>query len=81
VAGRETRDVNTYVHIWVYKDAEDRSRRRATLLADTEWQSYLAMSAEAGYLIKQESKLMSLASFAPLQRQVETQEQIGENVS
>ena len=50
------------------EDAADRSRRRAAMLADPEWQAYLEKNAEAGYLLKQESKLMSPASFAPLRR-------------
>jgi hypothetical protein len=64
----ETGDVNSYVHIWVYEDVADRSRRRAAMMADPEWQAYLEKNAEAGYLLKQESKLMSPASFAPLRR-------------
>jgi hypothetical protein len=64
----ETGDINSYVHIWVYEDAADRSRRRAAMMADPEWQAYLEKNAEAGYLLKQESKLMSPASFAPLRR-------------
>ena len=64
----ETGDVNTYVHIWVYEDAADRNRRRAALMADPEWQSYIEKNAEAGYLLKQESKLMSPAPFAPIRR-------------
>jgi hypothetical protein len=64
----ETGDVNTYIHIWAYQDAEDRNRRRAALFKDPEWLAYLEMNAEAGYLIKQESKLMSPASFAPIKR-------------
>jgi len=64
----ETGDVNSYVHIWVYEDAADRSRRRAAMMADPEWQAYLEKNAEAGYLLKQESKLMSPAAFAPLRR-------------
>jgi hypothetical protein len=35
---------------------------------DPEWLKYLEMNAEAGYLIKQESRLMSPASFAPVKR-------------
>ena len=54
----ESGELNTYVHIWVYKDAADREKRR--------WQTFLAKSAEAGYLIKQENKLMTPAPFAPL---------------
>jgi hypothetical protein len=38
------------------------------MMADPEWQAYLEKTAEAGYLLKQESKLMSPASFAPLRR-------------
>jgi hypothetical protein len=64
----ETGDVNTYVHIWVYKDAADRTAKRAALFKDPEWLAYLDMNAEAGYLIKQESKLMSPAPFAPISR-------------
>jgi hypothetical protein len=64
----ETGDVNSYVHIWVYEDAADRARKRAAMQADPEWQAYLEKSGEAGYLLKQENKLMTPASFAPLQR-------------
>jgi NIPSNAP protein len=64
----ETGDVNTYVHIWIYENADDRNRRRAALYKDPEWLKYIEMNAEAGYLIKQESKLMSPAPFAPLKR-------------
>jgi len=64
----ETGDVNTYVHIWMYEDAADRSRKRAALFNDPEWLVYLEKSAEAGYVIKQESKLMSPAPFAPIRR-------------
>jgi hypothetical protein len=38
------------------------------MMADPEWQAYLEKNAEAGYLLKQESKLMSPAPFAPLRR-------------
>jgi hypothetical protein len=64
----ETGDVNTYVHIWMYEDAADRNRKRAALFNDPEWLAYIERSAEAGYVIKQESKLMSAAPFAPIRR-------------
>jgi NIPSNAP protein len=64
----ETGDVNTYVHIWLYDDVADRARKRAAMMKDPEWLAYLEMNAEAGYLLKQESKLMSPAPFAPLRR-------------
>jgi hypothetical protein len=64
----ESGELNTYVHIWVYQDAADRAARRAAMMADPEWQAYLQKSAEAGYLIKQENRLMTPAAFAPLRR-------------
>jgi hypothetical protein len=38
------------------------------LFKDPEWLKYIEMNAEAGYLLKQESKLMSPAPFAPIKR-------------
>jgi hypothetical protein len=38
------------------------------LFKDPEWLVYLEKNAAAGYLIKQESKLMSPAPFAPIKR-------------
>ncbi len=61
----ETGDVNTYVHIWVYEDATDRARRRAAMQADPRWVAFLEKSAEAGYLVKQENRLMTPVPFAP----------------
>jgi len=62
----ETGEINTFVHIWKYTDAADRSTRRAAMMADPAWQTYLQKSSEAGYLIKQENKLMTPAAFFPL---------------
>ncbi|MGJ8546185.1 MAG: NIPSNAP family protein [Sulfitobacter sp.] len=59
----ETGDVNSFVHIWVYQDAADRAQRRSALAADPEWQAYLQKSAEAGYLISQQNKLLTPAPF------------------
>jgi hypothetical protein len=64
----ESGAVNTYVHIWVYENAGDRERKRAAMQADPAWQAYLKMSAEAGYLIKQENNIMTPAPFAPIRR-------------
>jgi len=63
----ETGDVNTYVHIWVYEDAADRQTRRAALLADPDWRAYLELSAESGYLISQENKILTTVPFFPPQ--------------
>jgi hypothetical protein len=64
----ETGDVNSFVHIWVFEDAEDRNRRRGALFKDPEWLKYLEANSEAGYLLKQESKFLTPAPFAPLRR-------------
>lgn len=64
----ESGEVNTFVHIWVYKDAADRATRRAAMQADPEWQTYLQKTAEAGYLIGQKNSLMTPAAFAPIPR-------------
>jgi hypothetical protein len=62
-AATETGNVNSYVHIWVYKDAADRSDRRAKLQADPKWQAFLKLSAEAGNLVSQENKILTPVSF------------------
>jgi hypothetical protein len=64
----ESGEVNTFVHMWVYKDAADRAAKRAAMGADPEWQVYLQKSAEAGYLIGQRNNLMAPAAFAPINR-------------
>jgi NIPSNAP len=64
----ESGPLNTYVHIWAYQDAADRARKRAAMQADPEWIAFLARSAEAGYLLSQENKLMTEAPFFQLPR-------------
>ena len=59
----ETGDVNSYVHVWVYEDAADRAKKRAAMMADPAWQAYLEASAEAGYLIRQENKILQAVPF------------------
>lgn len=62
-AQTETGDVNSFVHIWAYRDAADREARRAELATDPAWQAYLKKSAEAGYLVSQVNKIMVPAQF------------------
>jgi hypothetical protein len=64
----ESGEVNSYVHIWVYRDAADRAAKRAAMSADPEWQVYVQKSGEAGYLISQRNNLMTPAPFAPISR-------------
>ncbi|MEL0113165.1 MAG: NIPSNAP family protein [Rickettsiales bacterium] len=61
----ETGNPNEYVHIWVYKDAADRAKKRAGMQADKGWQKYLAESAKLGALESQSNKLMIPVDFFP----------------
>ncbi|MEA2777950.1 MAG: hypothetical protein QOF90_3356 [Acetobacteraceae bacterium] len=64
----ESGEVNTYIHMWVYKDAADRAARRAAMSADPDWQLFVQKNGEAGYLIAQKNSLMTPAPFAPIKR-------------
>ena len=64
----ETGRINTYVHIWAYEDAADRAKRRAAMQADPDWQAFLKMSAEAGYLLAQENQILTAAPWFELKR-------------
>jgi NIPSNAP len=64
----ESGEINTLVHLWVFEDAADRARKRADMSSDPEWQTYLKLADEAGFLIDQRSSLMVPASFAPIKR-------------
>lgn len=59
----ETGPLNTFTHVWDYRDAEDRARRRAAMEADPEWRRYKEASRDAGYLIAQETRLATAESF------------------
>lgn len=54
----ESGAMNTLVHVWAYDNAADREKRRAAMQADPDWQKFLKLSAEAGYLEKQTTMLM-----------------------
>jgi hypothetical protein len=49
----EVGDVNSYVHVWAYKDLADRAAKRAAMWADPERLAYVKASGELGALIKQ----------------------------
>ncbi len=65
-ATTEVGDVNSYVHVWVYKDLADRTARRAALWVDPEWLDYVKRSQELGALLKQENKILVAAPFFKL---------------
>jgi hypothetical protein len=64
----ESGEVNTLVHMWLYDDVADRARKRAAMAADPEWQNYLRLNNEAGYVVSQQNNLMLPTRFAPITR-------------
>jgi hypothetical protein len=57
-------DPNSYVHIWVYESFDDRQRRRALMDQDPAWHAFLERAAAAGYLVQQDSRLMTASDIA-----------------
>ena len=64
----ESGELNTVIHLWAYEDAADRQRRRAAMLADPEWQTYIKKLAESGLLMEQKTSLMIPTKFCPIKR-------------
>lgn len=60
----DTGMLNRVIHLWGYRDAADREARRAALLGDEAWQAFLRESAAAGYLVSQESVLLTPVPFS-----------------
>jgi hypothetical protein len=56
--------LNQVVHLWAYADLADRETRRARMLADPAWQSFLAKAA--AMLLRMESKILREAPFFSL---------------
>ena len=63
-ASTEVGDVNSFVHIWAYKDLADRTQKRAALGADPEWQAFIKASRELGAIVEQHTKILVGAGFA-----------------
>ena len=63
-ATTEFGDVNSYVHIWTFESLQDRAARRAALWVDQEWLAYVARSRDAGWLVKQDTRLLQSCAFA-----------------
>lgn len=53
--------LNQVVHLWRYKDLNDRAERRGKLAADADWQAYL--KAATPYLQTMENKILNAAPF------------------
>ena len=64
----ETGLVNSFVHIWAYDDAGDRTKKRAAMMADPDWQGYLKKSSELGALIQQNNSIMNEVPFFKVKR-------------
>jgi len=64
----ESGEINTIVHMWVFEDAADRAAKRAAMQADPEWQQFLKLQGEAGFLENMRTNLMIPAKFAPIRR-------------
>jgi hypothetical protein len=60
----DTGRVNEVVHIWRYRDAGDRERRRAAMEADPAWQAFRAKAAP--YVIEMRSRILRPTSFSPM---------------
>jgi len=59
----ESGAMNSLVHQWVYDDAADRAKRRAAMMADPEWLTYVKKLADSGLLMEQQTSLMVPAKF------------------
>ena len=59
----ETGDPNEYTHIWVYKNAGDREKKRAEMWLDPDWVSYTQESSKLGALESQKNKLVKTVDF------------------
>ncbi len=57
----EIGDLNKWIHIWPYKDLNDRAKVRAEALKNPNWPPQTRE-----FLVKQENKLMVPASFSPM---------------
>jgi hypothetical protein len=56
--------LNQIIHMWGYDSFEERTRRRAELMADAGWQAYVAKVRPL--LVSQESKILVPTSFSPI---------------
>ncbi len=57
-ATTEVGDVNSFVHIWAYKDMAERTVKRAAMWSDPDWLAYVKKSGELGALVHQECKVL-----------------------
>ena len=56
--------LNQVVHLWAYKDLNDRADRRKSLAADPAWGRYLGKAVD--FIVSQENKILTAAPFFTL---------------
>lgn len=59
----ESGKLNSYTHIWVYENAEDRATKRAAMVADEGWKEFRRRSQDARNRMMQETRIMTPAPF------------------
>jgi hypothetical protein len=59
----EVGPLNQIVHLWAYRDLDERTERRAKLAADPGWQTYVTKIRQL--IVHQENKLLVAAPFSP----------------
>ena len=57
--------LNKVVHIWGYRNLDERLKKRAELAAHPDWPAYLDANLE--FIQSQENRLLIPAAFSPLQ--------------
>jgi hypothetical protein len=60
----EIGDLNLVVHMWGYESFEERTRRRAELMADPGWQAYVAKVRP--FVLEQKNRILIPAPFSPI---------------
>jgi hypothetical protein len=62
----EVGPLNQVVHLWAYADQAERERKRNAMQQDAEWQEYVKMNTEAGYMEHMENRILRSTPFSPL---------------
>ena len=57
-ATTEVGDINAFVHVWAFQDLADRTRRRAAMSADPEWQVFVKAARELGAVVSQTNQIL-----------------------
>ena len=60
----EIGELNLIVHMWGYESFEERTRRRAELMADAGWQAFVAKVRPL--VLRQENRILVPAPFSPI---------------